>query len=554
MDVLLIFVRAIVLRRPQLNGRHRQAGLFSAVSSAFIVNMQSSLSPSDGDTTIAILKILVNKIDNNTFPAQEATLPVWTGPSNTTIWIQTLAYASLSSSLLAAFGAMLAKQWLGHYKTSRFGRGALHERCQRRQQKFDGLEAWHFSTILATLPIFLQLSLFFFGVALAANIWTLQHTVASVIMATTGFGVIFTFFTVVSSLRSPDCPFQTPVSTISHHILQGMGFFRAMVRETWAERPKSWAGFLDLLRKSWVGLLDLLRHFSGRVLHTAKNLISSWITPFVGQVCQMFSPVRQCRSTRADPEAARGPEQVVSAGSVPLPPVPAGDETVSLNESCLDLDLDLPVEIAQVYAVQSSAVKWILETSTDMDNIVTAAGMIPEIEWPVEEIVDVVFDRLKSHFHSCFHPTRDIKPLAQAQATACLKAMCHVDIEQDLKNLFHLSSNGHLDSKLDSSFHYFMIPDQAFLTISCAVDKHHRVKLDMASVQLYDCMWMAHMFTYRLYNGENGPDFVDYVISFIGFCLDSKAPPHLAAECVLLAGMLIGIQINRRHLARLDKR
>lgn len=143
--------------------------------------------------------ILINKIDNATFPMQE--LPVWTGPSSTTIWIQTLAYSSLSSSLLAAFGGVLGKQWLGYFKTSRFGRGALHERCQRRQQKLDGLEAWYFSTILATLPIFLQLSLLFLGIALAADIWTLQHTVASVIVTTTAFGVIFYFFTIVSSLK-----------------------------------------------------------------------------------------------------------------------------------------------------------------------------------------------------------------------------------------------------------------------------------------------------------------------------------------------------------------
>ena len=132
-----------------------QAGLFSAVSSAFIVNLQTSLSPSASDTTNALLKILVNKIDNMTFSSQEAALPVWTGPSSTMIWIQTLAYTSLSSSLFAAFGAVLGKQWLGHYKISRFGQGALHERCQRRQQKLDGLKEWHFDTILATLPIFL---------------------------------------------------------------------------------------------------------------------------------------------------------------------------------------------------------------------------------------------------------------------------------------------------------------------------------------------------------------------------------------------------------------
>ena len=532
------------LRRPQLNGRYRQAGLFSAVSSAFIVNMQSSLSPSDSDTTIAILKILVNKIDNNTFPAQEATLPVWTGPSSTTIWIQTLAYASLSSSLLAAFGAVLAKQWLGHYKTSRFGRGALHERCQRRQQKFDGLEAWHFSTILATLPIFLQLSLFFFGVALAANIWTLQRTVASVIMVTTGFGVIFTFFTVVSSLRSPDCPFQTPVSTISRHILQGMASCRAMVRETWEKRPKSWADFLDLLR-----------NFSGPVLHTAKNLISWLITPFVAQLSRMFSPVRQVLSTPADPEAAGGLEQVVSAGSVPLPPVPAGEETVSLNELNLYLDLDLPMEIAQVYAVQSSAVKWILETSTDMDNIAAAAGMLPEIEWPAEDNVDGVFDQLKIHFHACFDPTRQILPVAQAGATACLKAMCRFDVEQDMKNLFRLPPTGYISSGLDHSFYYSMIPDQGFLTIACTVETYlFNCKLDMASVPLYDCMWMARMFTYRLCNGNDIPILADFVIGFINTCLDSEAPTRLAADCVLLAGMLIGQKINRRHLARLDKR
>jgi ABC-type amino acid transport system permease subunit len=116
---------------------------------------------------------------------------------------------SLSASLLAAFGAVLAKQWLGDFKTSRFGKGALHERCQRRQQKFNGLEAWHFSTVISTLPILLQLSLFFFGISLAANIWTQQHTVASVIMATTAFGSIFYFSTIVASLKSADCPFQT---------------------------------------------------------------------------------------------------------------------------------------------------------------------------------------------------------------------------------------------------------------------------------------------------------------------------------------------------------
>ena len=74
------------------------------------MSLDSSLSPNPSDTTNALLKILINKVDNSTFSPQEASLPIWTGPNSTEIWIQTLAFTSLSTSLLAAFGAVLGKQ------------------------------------------------------------------------------------------------------------------------------------------------------------------------------------------------------------------------------------------------------------------------------------------------------------------------------------------------------------------------------------------------------------------------------------------------------------
>jgi Family of unknown function (DUF6535) len=81
---------------------------------------ESSLSPQPSDTTNALLKVLINKVANGTFTEQEASLPIWTGPGSVVVWIQALAYTSLSMSLLAAFGGVLVKQWLGHFKTSRF--------------------------------------------------------------------------------------------------------------------------------------------------------------------------------------------------------------------------------------------------------------------------------------------------------------------------------------------------------------------------------------------------------------------------------------------------
>ena len=517
-----------------------QAGLFSAVSSAFIVNMQSNLSPTPSDTTNALLKILVNKIDNTTFSPQEATLPVWTGPSSTTIWIQTLAYTSLSSSLLAAFGAVLGKQWLGNFKTSRFGRGALHERCERRQRKLDGLESWHFSMILATLPIFLQLSLLFFGIALAWNIWTLQHTVASVIMATTAFGLIFYFFTVVSSLKSPDCPFQTPVSTVLQHVLHYLASFRTYAlhymasfqtegRKTWEGRPKTWGDFLDRLREA-----------ARRAVYIGRSKITWLLMHFVSYHSRFVSALRRnFRSGVSDPEGTGVVED----------PEAAGECTEKLDLSFLDP----PVEIAQSCAIQSRAVRWIIETSTDMDNIAAAAGMVPEIEWMAAEGVTEMLDRLKNHLYACFDPTQHILPLAQPRAVACLKAISHCSVEQSRDIPFQIYSDMVVYPSNDGYRYLRMDLNQTYLVICFGRDRYPS-KPNIKPISLSDRMWMAHMFTYRLYKGDNNPDFDTLLIDFIDACLDSKSPARLVADCLLLSGMLLGLQIDQQHLARPDKR
>ncbi|KIJ65566.1 hypothetical protein HYDPIDRAFT_88197, partial [Hydnomerulius pinastri MD-312] len=88
------------------------AGLFSAVSTAFITLMSANLSPNPIDTTNTLLEILINSttstpITNNS----NIYVTQWTGPSASAIWSQTLIFSSLSASLLAALGAVLGKQW-----------------------------------------------------------------------------------------------------------------------------------------------------------------------------------------------------------------------------------------------------------------------------------------------------------------------------------------------------------------------------------------------------------------------------------------------------------
>ncbi|KAG1850999.1 hypothetical protein C8R48DRAFT_612852, partial [Suillus tomentosus] len=84
------------------------AGLFSAVNSTFIIGMQ----PNPAETTNILLFHLIQMTANGTNTANDISgLSSSTPYPSSTIWMQTLAYASLSFSVLAAFGAVLGKQW-----------------------------------------------------------------------------------------------------------------------------------------------------------------------------------------------------------------------------------------------------------------------------------------------------------------------------------------------------------------------------------------------------------------------------------------------------------
>ncbi|KIJ48417.1 hypothetical protein M422DRAFT_162791, partial [Sphaerobolus stellatus SS14] len=89
------------------------AGLFSAVSSTFIVDMGTALQPDPSDTTNALLTFLIEAGYNKSVPPQLITTPAVAvaAPPLFVIWTQGLAYTSLCLSLLAAFAAVLGKQW-----------------------------------------------------------------------------------------------------------------------------------------------------------------------------------------------------------------------------------------------------------------------------------------------------------------------------------------------------------------------------------------------------------------------------------------------------------
>lgn len=199
------------------------AGLFATVNTAFIIAMQSN----PIETTNLLLVQLIQNTSDSRSATQQMTLPSSTGLDSSKFWMQALAYASLGFNLLAAYGAVMGKQWLGHYKTNRFGSGSLEDRCQQRSCKFQELKAWQFENVLRSFPVLLQISLLLFGLSLGAMLWTSQRSISVLVIAMTTFGGLCHAFVIMVSLIYPDSPFQTPVSLVIQAVF---GRFRACTR------------------------------------------------------------------------------------------------------------------------------------------------------------------------------------------------------------------------------------------------------------------------------------------------------------------------------------
>ena len=155
--------------------------------------------------------ILLLQLVQNTAP--NAAIPPVTGSVTTPTWFEGFAYVALSFSLLAAFGAVLGKQWLSHYKCSDV-HGSREERGKLRQQKLDALEAWRFHAVLQSFPVLLQISLLLFGLALSAFVWSQQGPLAVAVIVPAAFGILFYAYIIFASLKYLQCPFETPISTL----------------------------------------------------------------------------------------------------------------------------------------------------------------------------------------------------------------------------------------------------------------------------------------------------------------------------------------------------
>ncbi|KAJ7775417.1 hypothetical protein B0H16DRAFT_1756759 [Mycena metata] len=199
------------------------AGLFSAVSSAFIIQFQPQLQSS---------------------------------PTIIIIAVQSLLYISLFATLLAALLAVLGKQWVVHYQAAG-SRETIEERGLERQRKLDGLRRWRLDALLQMFPLLLQLALLLFSSALSVYLWSVHRAIGAMVLGLTLSAVCAYILLLLSAIVSSDSPFQTPLALVAIQL-----------------GSRIWRAFFPSVRLQWPLDMDL-RPSMARLLETLKSCFHS---------------------------------------------------------------------------------------------------------------------------------------------------------------------------------------------------------------------------------------------------------------------------------------
>ncbi|KAJ1301852.1 hypothetical protein OPQ81_009079 [Rhizoctonia solani] len=209
--------------RELVEGRQRSldtlllfAALFSAILTAFLIESKDLLQQDPAEASAALLLIIAQsqqRMELGLPPpeplAGTISIPEF-APSLSARWINGIWFMSLGLSLSAALVAMLGKEWLTTFHSSR--PRSARRLAFIRQSRLKGLENWGALHIIALLPTLLHVSLLLFSVGLVVYLWALDAALAAVLSGVIGITLTFYIVTGILGAVYEFCPFVTEVS------------------------------------------------------------------------------------------------------------------------------------------------------------------------------------------------------------------------------------------------------------------------------------------------------------------------------------------------------
>ena len=491
--------------------------MFSAVTSAFIINVQSKLEPDFEEMNHALLKIVASAALGNIPTGADAAFPEWNGPDSTVVHVQAILYSSLSASLLAAFVAMLGKQWLNRYASVEGG--TVIDRGRQRKRKMEGMVTWRFGLVMECLPLMLQVALLLLGCALSDYLFFINKAVASVVIGFTTLGFLFYFLIVSAATLSYNCPFQTPLSLILRFLIRFDN-----------EHKK----YLKKSRRKFRKLFSRIKR-------------------------------RRQRPTPGGPYGVDGFD-TPSRDSFDAPDLDGLGDHTELTVTGL-LDEPIPIfdhEIQwDIQALDANCIIWMFGMSMDMDTTTIIAGFIPEIIW-YGDTQDIPLERLYNTVLKCFDLSSGrpiLKPALRDHAYLNAKALVHVGIRrrctddvsgddafQSIRNRHKPIEFGHYEGDSDL--------ESALSMIGRVFGNFGSIDWQDLSFTVPHHAWMGYVLLYRASDlHAKGKPVPDYIKEFVrrSSRLEPTPPASIVADCLFIVGLVLGIEPRRDHLVVTDK-
>lgn len=186
------------------------AAIFAAVLTAFIIESKKLLEQDPTELLVDIVVLYLSSGGNySTIPTERPPF----NPSSSAISINSLLFASLGASLVAALASVIALQWVNEYDAAiTRGGSSPEDRAMRRQFRFAGATAWNMGELIAALPLLLYSSVALFWIGAILWIWTINTTVGYIVAGGAVLAFLFYASTTLIAAICVSAPFHTPIS------------------------------------------------------------------------------------------------------------------------------------------------------------------------------------------------------------------------------------------------------------------------------------------------------------------------------------------------------
>ncbi|KAI0314374.1 hypothetical protein OF83DRAFT_453147 [Amylostereum chailletii] len=192
-------------------------GLFAATVAAFTIESYKMLKPDSGDNTVTLLAQMSQQlaaISNGTRLPSPLPLPDSSSfrAPRYGLHINILWFTSLTLSIMCALIATLVQQWIRKYTQDVQRRGPPRKRGPVQIYLFMGMHRFKLGHAVDTVISLSHLSVFLFLSGLVVFLFSLNRTLACVVLSFISIGAVAYLSLSVLPLVFLDCPYETPLT------------------------------------------------------------------------------------------------------------------------------------------------------------------------------------------------------------------------------------------------------------------------------------------------------------------------------------------------------